>query len=230
MGRGARRDERLLCQFLDQGVPMVVLSRHWPDLPISTVSQDHHQQARIALDHLIELGHRRIAFLASEADRQHDWFKWRIECYRQAVLRVAGQVDEELIVLGRDGFEAVQTLIKKRPDVTAIFAVQDLNAAAAVRGLQEMGIRVPEEISVIGLDDTAEAIEGHPALTTVSFPHAEVGYLAAELLLRQIENDDLYYSKVTVRSSLVERASCAAPREHRVLSLVGVTDPALKEV
>ncbi|MBN1580020.1 MAG: substrate-binding domain-containing protein [Anaerolineae bacterium] len=147
MGRGARRDGRLLRQFLDQGVPLVVLSRNWPDLPISTVSQDHYQQACIALDHLIELGHRRIAFLASEVDRQHGWFEWRIECYRQAMRRVNGQVDEELIVLGQDGFEAAQTLIKKRPDVTAIFVIQDLNATAAVRGLLGMGIHVPEDIS-----------------------------------------------------------------------------------
>ncbi|MBN1580019.1 MAG: substrate-binding domain-containing protein [Anaerolineae bacterium] len=82
----------------------------------------------------------------------------------------------------------------------------------------------------MGLDDTVEAIEERPALTTVSFPHAEVGYLAAELLLRQIENDSLYYSNVTVRSSLVERASCAAPRKYSVLSLAGVADPAAKEV
>ena len=230
MGRGARRDGQLLHQFLDRGIPMVVLSRNWPDLPISTVGQDHHQQACIALDHLIGLGHRRIAFLASEVDRQHDWFEWRIECYRQAVLRVNGQVDEELIVLGQDGFEAAQTLIKKRPDVTAIFAIQDLNAAAAVRGLLEMGIRVPQDISVIGLDDTAEAIDGHPALTTVSFSHAEVGYLAAELLLRLIENDRLYYSSIAVRSRLVERESCAAPRECSVLPLVGVADPTTEEV
>ncbi|MBN1935314.1 MAG: LacI family DNA-binding transcriptional regulator [Anaerolineae bacterium] len=230
MGRGARHDGQLLHQFLERGIPMVVLSRNWPDLPISTVGQDHHQQACIALDHLIGLGHRRIAFLASEVDRQHDWFEWRIECYRQAVLRVNGQVDEELIVLGHDGFEAAQTLIKKRPDVTAIFAVQDLNAAAAVRGLQEMGVHVPQDISIIGLDDTAEAIEGRPALTTVSFPHAEVGYLAAELLLRQIENDSLYYSNITVRSRLVERESCAAPRESSVLPLVGGADSTMREV
>lgn len=224
MGRGARRDGRLLQQFLERDIPMVVLSRNWPDLAISTVSQDHRQQACIALEHLIALGHRKIAFLASEADRQHDWFQWRVDCYRQAVLMVNSQVDEELIVVGRDGFEAAQTLIKQRPDVTAIFAVQDTNGAAAVRGLLAMGVRVPEDVSVIGLDDIAETSDLRPALTTVSFPHTEVGYLAAELLLRQIENNRLYCSTITVRCNLVERESCAAPRKHKVLDLVGNTD------
>jgi DNA-binding LacI/PurR family transcriptional regulator len=220
MGWGARRDGRLLRQFLDQGIPTVALSRNWPDLPLSTVGQDHQQQACIALDHLIELGHCRIAFLASKADRRHDWFQWRLECYRQAMQRVNGRVDDDLIAIGKNGYESAQALMARRPDVTAIFAVEDANALAAMRGLQEMGLRVPMDVSVIGLDDTAKSPEGFPALTTVAFPHFEVGYLAAELLLKQIEDKELYYSNVVVCSKLVERDSCAPPRGEN-----GLTNP-----
>ena len=128
------------------------------------------------------------------------------------MLRVNDKVDEELIAIDKNGYEAAQALMARRPDVTAIFAIEDANALAAVRGLQEMGLRVPEDVSVIGLDDTAKPAEGCAALTTVAFPHFEVGYLAAELLLKQIENKELYYSYVVVRSKLVERDSCAPPR------------------
>jgi LacI family transcriptional regulator len=212
MGWGARRDGELLRRFLDKRLPLVVLSRNWPDLPISTVGQDHHQQARIALEYLIGLGHVQIAFLASEEDRCHEWFDWRLACYRKAMLRVNEHVDEELVAVGQNGYEAAQALMARRPDVTAIFAVEDANALAAVRGLHEIGLRVPTDVSVIGLDDTASPPEGYPALTTVAFPHYEVGYLAAELLLKQIESAELYYSNVVVRSNLVERDSCAPPR------------------
>jgi LacI family transcriptional regulator len=212
MGWGARRDGQLLQRFLDRGLPIVVLSRNWPDLPISTVGQDHHQQACIALDYLVGLGHVKIAFLASRGDRRHEWFDWRLECYRKTMLRVNDQVDKELIAIGKDGYEAAQSLMARRPDVTAIFAIEDANALEAVRGLQEMGLHVPADVSVIGLDDTAQPPEGCPALTTVAFPHFEVGYLAAELLLKQIEDKELYYSNVVVRSKLVERDSCAPPR------------------
>jgi DNA-binding LacI/PurR family transcriptional regulator len=86
--------------------------------------------------------------------------------------------------------------------------------------LQEMGLRVPADVSVIGLDDTAKPADGPLALTTVAFPHVEVGYLAAELLLKQIESEELYYSSVVVRSRLVERDSCAPPRGQN-----GLTNP-----
>lgn len=211
MGWGARRDGQLLHRFLDRGLPVVVLSRNWPDLPISTVGQDHHQQACIALDYLVGLGHHKIAFLASKEDRRHEWFDWRLACYRQTMIRVK-EMDEELVAIGKSGYDAAQALMTRRPDVTAIFAVEDANALAAVRGLQDSGFSVPADVSVIGLDDTARPSEGCAALTTVAFPHRQVGYLGAELLLKQIENKDLYYSNVLVRSTLVEGDTCAAPR------------------
>ena len=212
MGWGARRDGQLLHRFLDRGLPVVVLSRNWPDLPISTVGQDHHQQACIALDYLVGLGHYKIAFLASREDRRHEWFDWRLECYRQTMIRVNKEIDEELVAIGKSGYEAAQALMARRPDVTALFAVEDANALAAVRGLQDAGFSVPADVSVIGLDDTANPSEGRPALTTVAFPHRRVGYLGAELLLKQIQDESLYYSNILVRSTLVEGNTCAAPR------------------
>lgn len=202
----------LLQRAMKDDIPVVVLSRHWPDLPVSTVSQDHCGQARTALDYLVHLGHRKIAFVAREIDRAYDWFSVRLACYNEMMTELGEGPDEGLIVVAANGAEAVKALMARRPDVTAIFATHDENAVEAMRGLREMGLRVPDDVSIIGLDDSAASPEGYPGLTTVGFSHAKVGQLAAEILLKQIEDEDLYYSKVLVRSRLIERASCGGPR------------------
>lgn len=212
IGLGSRQDNWLLQQIIQDNIPAVVLSRHWPDLPISTVSQDHFQQARIALDHLLGLGHRKIACVAGEGDRHYDWFDWRLDCYRQTMIEANGQVCEELIAVSSDGAEAAKTLVARRPDVTAIWAIHDYRAMEAMHGLRELGLEVPRDVSVIGLDDSCSSSEGWPALTTVAFPHKKLGSLAAELLLRQIEDDEFRYAHFVVDSFLVERDSCAEPR------------------
>jgi DNA-binding LacI/PurR family transcriptional regulator len=212
IGLGSRQGNWLLHRIIQGDIPAVVLSRHWPDLPISTVSQDHFQQACIALDYLVGLGHRKIACLAGERDRHFDWFDWRLDCYRQAMIEVNGQVCEELIAVCSDGTEAAKTLMARRPDVTAIWAIHDYRAVEAMRGLCELGLEVPRDVSVIGLDGSCSSPEGWPALTTVAFPHKKLGNLAAELLLRQIEDDEFRYAHIVVDSFLIERASCAEPR------------------
>jgi DNA-binding LacI/PurR family transcriptional regulator len=211
MGWSARRDGEVLRMLIDRGLPLVVLSRDWPDLPISTVGQDHHQQARIALDHLVGLGHRQIALLAAEADRQHEWFEWRRECYEAKMRELHGQVDQDLVVVAEDCVEATQALAMRRKDVTAIFAITDPNAVAAIRGLRGIGLDVPRDMSVVGLDGAVADVEDCPELTTVAWPHFQAGYLAGELLVKQIENKHLYFSKVVVRSELVKGATCGPP-------------------
>jgi DNA-binding LacI/PurR family transcriptional regulator len=214
MGWSARRDGEVLHMLIDRGLPVVVLSRDWPDLPISTVGQDHHQQACMALDHLIGLGHRQIAFLAAEADCLHEWFGWRRECYELKMRELHGEVDQDLVVVAEDCAQAARALAMRRRDVTAIFAITDPNAVAAIRGLQDAGLAVPEDISVVGLDGAVTDVKGCPALTTVAWPHFQAGYLAAELLLKQIENRYLYFSKIVVHSEVVEGATCAPPTCH----------------
>jgi LacI family transcriptional regulator len=212
IGLSGGRNNWLLSQLLADDIPTVVLSRHWPDLPVSTVSQDHCEQARIALDYLVDLGHRKIAFLAGERDRHYDWFEWRLGCYRAVMQELDGRVDEELIVTASDGREAARQLLDRRPDVTAIWAIYDDRAIEAMHGLHELGLCVPRDISVIGLDNTCSSPEGFPALSSVAFPHRKIGSLAAEMLLKQMADDEFRFAHVVVSSYLVERDSCARPR------------------
>jgi LacI family transcriptional regulator len=204
------RESVVLRRALGQEIPVVAISRDWPDLPVSTVGQDHPQQARLALEHLIRLGHRRIAFLALETDRPYDWFGVRLSCYQEAMASL-GTYDPELVLVVPDARQAAQALLARRPDVTALFAIHDSAATAAMRGLRQAGIEVPRQVSVIGIGDDISTQEGLPGLTTVGFPAQKVGFLAAKVLLEHIEDPELSYSKVFVDSWVVERDSCAAP-------------------
>jgi LacI family transcriptional regulator len=212
IGLSHGHDSWLLRRLIADRIPAVVLSRNWPELPISTVSQDHWEQARIAIDYLIGLGHEKIAFIAGERDRHYDWFEWRLDCYRQAMIGLNGRADEELVVIAKDGAEAAKCLFARRPDVTAVWAIYDDRAVEVMCGLSELGLNIPEDVSVIGLDNTCSSPEGCPELTTVGFPGRKLGSLAAELLLKQMDDDEYRYAHIVVGSYLVERESCIEPR------------------
>lgn len=206
-------DSSFLQQMITNRKPIVILSRDWPLLPVSTVSQDYRQQAQIALEHLVALGHRQIAFLARDIDREFDWFDIRLDCYREVMGKLETAVSNRLIAVDKTGAAAATTLMKDHPEVTAIFAIHDENAVSAIEGLQKMGYRVPEDISVIGLDDSAEMPQGYPGITTVTFPHRKAAQLAAETLLRQLEDESVLYSKIFINSCLIERDSCTKPKD-----------------
>lgn len=205
-------DSPFLQQLIADKQEIVVLSRDWPLLPVSIVSQNYVEQAAIALEHLIDLGHKEIAFVAREIDQEFDWFNIRLNCYKRFMRQLGKSHDPELIAIGKSGGEAATELMRKRPDVTGIFAIHDENAASAIAALQQTGYRIPNDISIIGLDNSAQLPQGNPGITTVSFPHRKMAELAVKTLIEQLEDDQLHYSKLFVRSHLIERESCASPR------------------
>lgn len=212
MGWSARQENLLVQQTLQKGLPAVALSRYWPELPISTVGPNYHQQVFLAINHLVQLGHRQIAFLARDDARRHDWYGLRLAAYKTIMGQLAGGVDETFFVSGATGSEAVATLLQRCPDATAVFAVNDDFAIEVVQGLRELGVQVPEQISVIGQDNMALLLQPDLDLTTVGFSHFDVGYLAAELLRHQLVSEALSHGNLWVRSYLVEGTSSAAPR------------------
>lgn len=206
------RESMLLQQALRERIPAVVISRDWPDLPLSSVGQDHPQQARLAMNHLVQLGHRRIGFVAPSWVSGYSWCQVRLDIYRETMAAL-DRYDPGQVAIGPDACQATHSLLDRRPDVTAIFGVNDAAAVGAMRGLHARGMRVPEEVSVIGVGDNCPAPEGYPALTTIGFPSRKVGYLAGRLLLEQLEDEELAYSRIFVQSWVVERDSCAPPRK-----------------
>lgn len=215
MGPGLRRESQLIQRALDQQIPTVILGRSWPDIPISSVSQDHQEQAVLVMDHLLALGHTKIGFVARNTDRAYDWFEWRLKAYRNAMATNFGINDDGYIAIGEDVESAVRELLHRQPDVTAVFAMNDHIAYEAMRTAIALGYAVPTDLSVIGIDGVFKDQNGLPKLTTVTFPHEEVGFLAADLLVNLFDNPNLRSARLTVNSHLVSGASCGEPQSQK---------------
>ena len=140
--------------------------------------------------HLVSLGHRRIAHIVGHP--AHGASGWRLTGYQQGLERAGLKVDPSLVVQGEFSFDsgvrAAEQLfaLKKRP--TAVFAANDDMAAGVIHAALEEGLRVPQDVSVCGFDDTPIARQIHPALTTIRQPTREMGRLAALELLTEIRN------------------------------------------
>lgn len=215
MGPGLRRDSQLIQRALDQQIPTVILGRSWSDMPISSVSQDHQEQAVLVMDHLLALGHSKIGFVARNTDRAYDWFEWRLKAYRNVMATNFDIGDDSYVAIGEDVESAVRELFRQQPEVTAIFAMNDHIAYEAMRIATSLGRAVPTDLSVIGIDGVFKDQDGLPKLTTVTFPHEEVGFLAADLLVNLFENPNLRSARLTVNSHLVSGASCGEPNLER---------------
>jgi LacI family transcriptional regulator len=172
----------------DAGSKLVLCARPslGPDVPAITVEYDNIGGAYAATAHLLSAGHRRIAMLAG-----HHGFstsEQRLDGYRDALRAYREEVDPALISYAEmtraSGYARTQELIARGTGFTAIFAVNDHTAAGAIAALRDAGRRVPEDVSVIGFDDTPFAQDLHPPLTSVHLPHEELGRTAVRMALQ----------------------------------------------
>lgn len=173
---------------------------------VPSVVTDDRAGVRTALGYLTGLGHRRIAFLARHGQAQ------RVRAFREALDALGVAVDEELIVrahASRDSaYAAAAGLFQHRPDVTAVLAGGNMLGEAAVLAARELDIRVPRDISLIMFDDVPWAELCHPPLTVISQPAQDMGYRAAELVLREGRRS----RTVTLPTELIVRGSCGPRR------------------
>ncbi len=184
----------------------------------SSVRIDDVETARIAVRHLVELGHRRIGYVGGSLEEQLDFAAPldRLNGYRAAMADAGLTVESSMEVVGdftvRGGLAATRLLLDVEPRPTAVFAASDEMAVGAVHAVREAGLRVPEDVSVIGIDDheMAEFFE----LTTVAQPVREQGQLAARLLLEALDDDfddPPTPPTITVPTRLVVRRTTAPP-------------------
>ena len=192
-------------------VPIIIVNAEMRDPPVTIVTSDNQGGSALAAAHMLELGHRRIAYV--EGPTSYSAGQPRLRGFRKAV-RDAGLAATETPELPGDGQveggeRAVATLMARDPDVTALVCYNDLTAMGALRALRAAGRRVPADISVIGLDDIAAAASVVPALTTVAQQKARMGQLSTDLLIRAIEHPDDVYRPEIVRlpMAIVERES-----------------------
>lgn len=199
-------------------VPTVAIAGHQQYEGVTNIVLDHHRAAQLALQHLVNLGHREIAVLRgnpASADSQARW-ESIVEASKLLGIRIP---DELVIQLDSEstspelGYPHAKTLLKRKYPFTALFAYNDISAIGAVRAFQEAGLRVPHDVSVVGFDDIKSAAFYHPSLTTVRQPLLEMGKTAAKILLARIEGDDDYPKQLAVEPELIVRESTGrAPR------------------
>ncbi|THG32908.1 LacI family DNA-binding transcriptional regulator [Naasia lichenicola] len=195
-------------------VPIVAIDPHAGRADLPTVEADSHGGARRAVDYLIELGHRRIGFIAGRPDLKSS--RLRDAGYRDA-LRSAGIPFDP--VLTRVGFyesqstrDVARTLLLEPDRPTAVFAANDLSAIAVIEVAHELGLDVPRDLSVIGFDDIPEAAQNGVPLTTIRQPMGRIGQTAAEMVTALMAGEKLAATHVLLPTRLIPRASTAAPR------------------
>ncbi|HXM58222.1 MAG TPA: LacI family DNA-binding transcriptional regulator [Candidatus Dormibacteraeota bacterium] len=200
--------DRELARLL-RDVPTVSI-HHVPGGGVSLVGSDHRVSGRLAVEHLASLGHRRIATITGPPDRR---VVSRLHGYREA-LAAAGIAPDPVLVEAADwtpegGYQATLRLLDRAPDLTALFAQNDLMAMGALSALQRRGRAVPGDIAVVGCDDLPMVVHTVPALTTVHLPFTETGARAVSLLLEQIRKDGgPRPERVLLPVRLVVRGSC----------------------
>jgi DNA-binding LacI/PurR family transcriptional regulator len=172
-------------------VPTVTVSGHHEPEGVTNIVLDHHRAATLAVEHLYALGHRDIAFIKGQRFSSDTDARW--EAIRHAMaaagLRIAPQHISRLegdAPSHDPGYTATRKLLASGHGFTALFAFNDVSAIGAIRALREAGLRVPQDVSVVGFDDVQSAAYQNPALTTVRQPLHTMGILAAAQVLEQI--------------------------------------------
>jgi DNA-binding transcriptional regulator YhcF (GntR family) len=198
-------------RLLERKIRVVVINRH-RGLLCSEVQVDTKQGAILAVEHLLQLGHRRIGIIVG--DQRKPLMKLRLEGYKEALGHYGVAFDERLMVTdvrgsAEDGAAATEKLLRMKSPPTAIFAGSDQRAIGALARAREMGRKVPERVSIVGFDDLQEAAQLDPPLTTVHNPLHQSGYDAVRLINDHYRDPDLGVQLVRLPMSLVVRQSTA---------------------
>ncbi|QNM97670.1 LacI family DNA-binding transcriptional regulator [Chitinimonas koreensis] len=195
---------------MERGSLPVVLVNYWrTDTALPVVRGDNYQGSRAAVSQLAALGHRRIAFISGSPHSGQSQERQR--GYRDALAAAGLAFDPSLLIEGdfaqSTGFAATRALLARPQRPTAIFAANDEMAFGAMDAIKAHGLRIPEDISVVGFDDIPSASHAHPRLTTVRQPLDAIGEAAVKLLLQRAAGDRQGASRIEFPSSLVLRDS-----------------------
>lgn len=203
-------------------VPTVAVSSHNPGADVTNVVLDHDKAARLALTHLRGLGHERIAFMRGAKGITDAMYRWK------SILSVAGEMGiavkpdlsiqlEEARQTPEAGYGLMRDLLRHTRDFTAVFCFNDISAIGAIRAIIDAGLRVPEDISVVGFDDIVTAAFCRPSLTTVKQPLQEMGLRAAQVLLDRIAKPNGEWpAEIIMEPELILRESTGPARRDAV--------------
>ena len=198
-------------------VPAVAIPGHTENEGVTNIVLDHRHAAELALKHLVELGHRKIAILRGHPDSADSRYRWN------AVQEVAQELGLQLnpeVVIQIDstdsspilGYPYGKRLVERKQAFTALFAYNDISAIGAIRAFQEAGLHVPRDVSVVGFDDIPGAAFHYPSLTTVRQPLQRMGEIAVEVLVGRIDGEKDWQREIAVQPEIVVRESTGPVR------------------
>jgi DNA-binding LacI/PurR family transcriptional regulator len=204
-------------------LPTVVVAGHRAIEGVTNVVLDQRRAAELALRHLYQLGHRKIAFMRGGSHSSDADERWNclMAVARDLKLIVTPQLHAQLelrVSTPELGFGPTNELIQRGADFTALVAFNDIAAIGAIRALMNHGMRVPEDVSVVGFDDIQGAAFHNPSLTTIRQPLRQMGVVAARILLQRIRGQASFPDVVPIHPELVIRESTAPPSLKRTRS------------
>ncbi|WEH43098.1 LacI family DNA-binding transcriptional regulator [Streptomyces sp. AM 2-1-1] len=204
-----RAEDRLPDMLAEAGLPTVLLGRRSSDEQVTYVDADNVGGARAAVAHLVSGGRTAIATITGPPEMYVA--RCRLRGYQEALEEAGLSTEPSLVVQGdfsvSSGRRAMAGLIERHPEVDAVFAASDSMAAGALTALHAAGRRVPEDVAVIGFDDFELAEQTDPPLTTVRQPMEEIGRTMVRLLLEEMNQPEVAWRHVILRTRLVVRES-----------------------
>jgi len=193
-------------------LPTVAIPGHRRLEGVTNIVLDHRRGVRLALNHLAELGHTEIAFMKGAEVSPDSEDRWNSIC--EVAKELGIRIRAELVVQleGDDatpnlGYPFAKAFLARKRPFTALFAYNDISAIGSIRAFQEAGLRVPEDVSVVGFDDIRIAVHNNPSLTTVRQPLQKMGEIAARTLLNRIEEHEEWVPEISIEPEFVVRNS-----------------------
>jgi LacI family transcriptional regulator len=211
----ARLDHELLAETGGRGTPLVLVNRSFEDGSVAAVTVDDREGTRLAVEHVVGLGHRLIGHLAGpqNVSTGHRRYLGFLEAMRAAGLEVPdGSVSFTTALTEGEGARACAELLQHQPRVTAVVAGNDRLAMGCYDTLAARDLSCPEDISIVGFNDMPFIDRLRPPLTSVRVPQREIGTVAADLLLQQLADPSQAAREILLEPSLVIRASTCPPR------------------
>lgn len=200
----------------EPSLPTVAVAGHRRIKRVTNIVLDHHRAASLALKHLVDLGHEKIAFMKGSTVSVDSDERWSAICEVAEDLGICMRPELIVQLEGDDptpnlGYPFAKQLLARKQPFTALFAYNDISAIGSICAFQEAGLRVPDDLSVVGFDDIQSAGYFSPPLTTVRQPLQKMGEIAARTLLDRIEGRVKYVQEIAIEPELVVRRSTARP-------------------
>ena len=193
-------------------LPTVAVAGHERVEGVTNIVLDHKRAARLALEHLRELGHEEIAFIRGQTMSSDSVVRWNAICEVAQELDIRIRPELTIQLEGTDstpriGYPFAKQLLGRKHPFTALFAYNDISAIGSLWAFREAGLRVPEDISIVGFDDIPGAAYANPGLTTVRQPLVKMGQIAAQTVVDLIEGRGEYAPEIAIEPDFVIRQS-----------------------